>query len=98
MTAATSGQKKAMRIIQIDELASTAGKPGMLPVTPATIALWVSESKFPKPLRLSGSVVAWDLEEVECFISQLAKGSAQSLIATTDCKKSIRSRSNANER
>ena len=87
-----------MRIIQIGELASTAGKPGMLPVTPATIALWVSESKFPKPLTRNGSVVAWDLEEVECFISQLAKGSAVCSISTTDCKMSNRSRSNANER
>jgi predicted DNA-binding transcriptional regulator AlpA len=67
------------RVIRISELASTPAtgdrpaKPGLLPVSPATIWRWVRESKFPQPFKLGTSVTVWNLEEVEAFISQLAK-------------------------
>jgi len=71
------------RVIRISELASTpatpgrAARPGLLPVSPATIWRWVRESKFPKPFKLGTSVTVWDLNEVESFIAQLAKGPEQ---------------------
>jgi predicted DNA-binding transcriptional regulator AlpA len=67
------------RVIRISELASMPAsgdrpaRAGLLPVSPATIWRWVRESKFPKPFKLGASVTVWNLEEVESFISQLAK-------------------------
>lgn len=71
------------RIIRISELASTPAtngrpaKPGLLPVSPATVWRWVRESKFPKPFKLGESVTVWNLEEVEAFIAQLTNDSKQ---------------------
>ncbi len=66
----------SQRVIRISELASTPGKPGKLPVSPATVWRWVRESKFPKPFKLSESVTVWDAAEVDAFIAQRAGGAA----------------------
>lgn len=94
MTAAYSRNKRTIRIIRISELASTAGKPGMLPVSPETIAAWVSESKFPKPIKLGDSVLAWDLDDVESFIAQLTEGLGQCPATTPDLSMSTWSDAN----
>jgi len=62
------------RVIRISELASTPGKPGLLPVSPATIWRWVRAETFPRPFKLSQSVTVWDYSQVEDFISKLASG------------------------
>ncbi|GGX76811.1 AlpA family phage regulatory protein [Massilia dura] len=64
------------RVIRLAELATTKGKPGKLPVSPATVWRWVREGKFPKPFKLGRSVTVWDADEVEAFIVQRAKGAA----------------------
>lgn len=64
----------SQRVIRIGELASTPGKPGKLPVSPATIWRWVREDKFPKPFKLSDAVTVWNNEEVEDFIARRAGG------------------------
>jgi prophage regulatory protein len=80
---APSGDNKerfmSQRVIRISELASTPGRPGKLPVSPATVWRWVREGKsdFPKPFKLSESVTVWDLASVEAFIAQRAGGAAQ---------------------
>lgn len=56
----------------------------MLPVSPETIATWVKESKFPKPIKLGNSMLAWNLDDVESFIAQLTEGSGQCPATTLD--------------
>ncbi|OIJ42637.1 helix-turn-helix transcriptional regulator [Massilia timonae] len=58
------------RIIRIAELASTPKKPGILPVSPATIWRWVRDGKFPKPLKLGPCVTGWHTHEVDAFIAE----------------------------
>jgi predicted DNA-binding transcriptional regulator AlpA len=73
----------SQRVITMSQLASTPAtltkpaKPGLLPVSPATIRRWVIESKFPKPFKLGTSATVWNLDEVESFIAQLAKDHEQ---------------------
>jgi predicted DNA-binding transcriptional regulator AlpA len=67
----------SQRVIRIAELASTKGKPGKLPVSPATIWRWVREGHFPKPFKLGQSVTVWDADLVEAFISEQAIGNGR---------------------
>lgn len=60
------------QVIRISELASHPGRPGKLPVSPATIWRWVREGKFPKPFKLGQSVTVWNAAEVDAFISARA--------------------------
>ena len=66
----------SQRVIRISELASTKAKPGILPVSPATVWRWVRQDKFPKPFTLGDSVTVWNAAEVEAFIAQRAGGDA----------------------
>jgi predicted DNA-binding transcriptional regulator AlpA len=67
----------AQRVIRVAELATTKGRKGMLPVSPATVWRWVREGKFPQPFKLGESVTVWDAAEVEAFIAQRAGGVAR---------------------
>ncbi|MFS2101066.1 helix-turn-helix transcriptional regulator [Variovorax sp. Varisp85] len=67
----------SQRIIRVAELATSKGKPGLLPVSPATVWRWVRAGQFPKPFKLSESVTVWDAAAVEEFIAKRAKGAAQ---------------------
>jgi predicted DNA-binding transcriptional regulator AlpA len=64
----------SQRVIRVSDLATTKDKPGLLPVSPATVWRWVREGKFPKPFKLGESVTVWDAAEVEAFIAQRAGG------------------------
>ncbi|MEM8512926.1 prophage regulatory protein [Massilia sp. MP_M2] len=66
----------SQQVIRIAELATTKGKPGKLPVSPATIWRWVRENKFPKPFKLGESVTVWDASEVDAFLAKRAGGAA----------------------
>ena len=61
--------KKPSRYIRLADLASTPGKPGLLPVSPATAWRWSREGKLPKPFKLGQSVTVWDRLAVEAFIA-----------------------------
>jgi predicted DNA-binding transcriptional regulator AlpA len=63
------------RFIRIRELATTPGRAGLLPVSPATLWRWVARGEFPKPVRLGPQVTAWPIEEVQEFLR--AKGGAK---------------------
>lgn len=58
----------AHQLIRINELASHKGQRGMLPVSPATLWRWVKADKFPKPIRLSNRVTAWEASKVNAWI------------------------------
>ncbi len=66
----------AQRVIRINDLASTKGKPGKLPVSPATVWRWVAEGRFVKPFKLGPNTTAWDLDQVEAHLAQQANGVA----------------------
>lgn len=61
----------AVRVIRVAEIASTKARPGLLPVSAATVWRWAanSENDFPKPFKLSDSVTVWDRESVEKWIA-----------------------------
>lgn len=65
------------KVLRISELATTKGKRGRLPVSPATVWRWVREGKFPKPFSLGPCVTVWDLDAVEAFIAQRAESVQQ---------------------
>ena len=65
------------QVIRISELATHKGRPGKLPVSPATIWRWVREGKFPKPFKLGESVTVWDAAEVDAFIAGRSQGAVQ---------------------
>jgi prophage regulatory protein len=64
----------AQRVIRINELATTKNKPGRLPVSPATLWRWVSQSKFPAPFKLGPNTTVWDLDQVDAFVAKQAVG------------------------
>lgn len=66
----------SQKVIRLAELATTKGKPGKLPVSPATIWRWVREGKFPAPFKLSDRVTVWNLDQVEAFVAKQASGAA----------------------
>ena len=66
----------AQRVVRINDLATTKGKPGLLPVSPATVWRWVAEGKFPPPFKLGPNTTVWDLDQVDAHLAQQAAGSA----------------------
>lgn len=64
----------AQRVGRISEVATTKGKKGLVPVSPATVWRWVSEGKFPAPFKLGANTTVWDLDQVEQFLAQRAGG------------------------
>ena len=63
----------AQRVIRISDLASTKGKPGLLPVSPATFWRWVKEGKAPAPFKLGANITVWDLDQIDAFLAQRAE-------------------------
>jgi prophage regulatory protein len=62
------------RVIRISQLASTKDKPGLLPVSPATVWRWCRDQKMPAPFKLGEATTVWDLDQIEQFIAQRAGG------------------------
>ena len=67
----------SQRVIRINELASRPGKPGKLPVSPATIWRWVRDGRFPKPFKLGAATTVWNLDEIEAFLAKQSAGAAE---------------------
>lgn len=64
----------AQRVGRISEVASSKGKKGLVPVSPATVWRWVAEGKFPAPFKLGANTTVWDLDQVEQFLAKRAGG------------------------
>ena len=62
------------RVIRISELASTPKKPGILPVSPATVWRWVREGKYVVPFKLGPSTTVWDADKVNAWLARQATG------------------------
>jgi predicted DNA-binding transcriptional regulator AlpA len=59
----------SQRVIRIAQLASTKGRPGLLPVSQATVWRWAREGKIPKPFKLGAGTTVWDAGQIEAFIA-----------------------------
>lgn len=55
--------------VRLSQLASTPQKPGMLPISPATIWRKVAADQFPKPIKLGPKLTAWDVAEVQAWLT-----------------------------
>lgn len=44
------------------------GEPGLLPIGASTVWRWVSEGRFPKPVKLSGGVTAWSSDAIRAHL------------------------------
>lgn len=68
----------ALRVLRLQQLATTKGRPGLLPVSPATVWRWVRDGKFPAPFKLGEGTTVWDAARVEAFIvsARAGKGNA----------------------
>ncbi len=62
------------RVYRIRDLATTNRKPGLLPVSPATVWRWVANGEFPAPFKLGANTTVWDAAKVEQFLAQRAGG------------------------
>lgn len=67
----------SQRVIRLAQLASTKAKPGLLPVSQATIWRWVREGKFPKPFKLAPGTTCWNSDHVDAFIAAQQEVSTQ---------------------
>lgn len=56
--------------VRLSQLASTPNKPGMLPISPATIWRKVAADQFPKPIKLGPRLTAWDLADVQAWLQK----------------------------
>ena len=74
--AADGNSAPTNRLIRINELASSKGQPGIVPISPATLWRWVKAGKFPAPIRLSDRVTAWESVKVNAWIEAQAGGQA----------------------
>ena len=54
----------ATRLIRLREVQYRVG------LGRSTIYRWMTEGRFPKPVRLGGHAVAWKQDEIDCWISQ----------------------------
>ena len=43
----------------------------MTGIAKSTIWLWVSEGKFPKPIKLSPRITVWDSDKIEEWMSKI---------------------------
>jgi predicted DNA-binding transcriptional regulator AlpA len=50
-------------------LATTKSKPGLLPLSPATIWRKVKEGTFPKPVKLGERITAWHMVDIEQWLA-----------------------------
>ena len=58
-------------LIRMDQLARNPRAPeipALLPVSRTTVWRWVRADKFPAPIRLSGGITAWRVEDIRTWL------------------------------
>lgn len=48
----------------------------LVPIARSTLWLWVSQGRFPQPIKLGPRTTAWREEDVNRFIEEASKGAA----------------------
>ena len=64
----------ALRVLRLQQLATTKNRAGLLPVSPATVWRWVRAGKFPAPFKLGEGTTVWDAALVDDFIISASAG------------------------
>jgi prophage regulatory protein len=59
----------AQKYIRIGGLATTTGKDGVIPASPATIWRKVKEGTFPQPVKLGERITAWRMDDIEKWLA-----------------------------
>ncbi len=59
------------RVYRKKELVSKPGRPGMLPISDATLWRWCREGRFPQPFKLGPQTTVWCAGEVDQFIAKM---------------------------
>ena len=67
----------AMQVLRLSQIVTTRDKPGMLPISAATVWRLVKAGKFPQPFKLSAAVTVWDSGAVAQFIEQQRQGGSK---------------------
>lgn len=65
-----------LRVYRLRQLASEKGRPGLLPVSPATIWRWCREGRFVLPFSLGPQTTVWDAALVDKWLAARAAGGA----------------------
>lgn len=65
------------RVARVSFLASRPGKPGYLPISPATVWRWVKDGRLPQPFKIGPGTTVFDLDKVDAFLSEQAKAGTQ---------------------
>ncbi|UUZ55061.1 AlpA family phage regulatory protein [Massilia sp. H-1] len=52
---------------RISDVASSPRRKGRYPVSRATLWRWVAAGTFPKPVKLSPGVTAWDNDDLDAY-------------------------------
>lgn len=60
------------RVARINQLASRPGKPGYLPISPATVWRWSKEGRLPQPFKIGPGTTVFDLDQVDAFLEKKA--------------------------
>ena len=60
-------------LYRVNELASTKGKRGVLPLSAATIWRLVKLGEFPKPFTIALNTTVWDSDDVDKWIESRKK-------------------------
>ncbi len=64
------------QFLRVSQLASTANKPGYLPMSRASIWRRVAAGEFPAPVKLGKRITAWAVADVDAWL-QARKGAQQ---------------------
>jgi len=70
--------------VRMANLASKNNRPGILPVAGNTIWRWISEGKFPQPIKLGPQVTVWKMSDVEDWLeAHITNAASQKVTPTT---------------
>ncbi len=58
------------RVYRLRQLASTQGRPGLLPCSPATIWRMTRAGTFPQPFKIGQNCTVWDAAEVDAYLAR----------------------------
>ena len=58
------------KLYRINELASTKGSQGVLPISAATVWRLLKGGNFPKPFRISNMSTVWDSDDIDKWIDE----------------------------
>ena len=78
------------RFVRLSELTSTKGKPGRLPVSPATWWRWVAANEAPSPIKLGPNTTVWCLDQIDEWESKRAAGVQSERVGVDTAPKAVK--------